>query len=67
VVGSCVAGIVLDSAGACAWQVCISVECRAGTLLRLEWEKSGAGEAPELRASVECGSVDSVWCRRRSV
>jgi hypothetical protein len=31
--GSCVAGIVLDSAGACAWWVCISVECWAGTLL----------------------------------
>jgi hypothetical protein len=28
---------------ACAWRVCIIVECRAGSLLRLEWEKSGAG------------------------
>jgi hypothetical protein len=62
-----VAGIVLDSAGACAWRVCISVECRAGSLLRLEREKSGLGEAPDLRASVECGCVDSVWCGRRSM
>jgi hypothetical protein len=37
--GLCVAGIVLDSAGACAWRVCISVESRAGSLLRLEREK----------------------------
>jgi hypothetical protein len=26
--------------------------------LRLEQEKSGVGEAPDLRASVECGCVD---------
>jgi hypothetical protein len=28
-----VAGIVLDGAGGVCWRVCISVECRAGTLL----------------------------------
>jgi hypothetical protein len=38
--GSCVAGIVLDNAGACAWRVCISVECRVGSLLP-EGERRG--------------------------
>jgi hypothetical protein len=56
-----VAGIVLDGAGGvCVWRVCISVECRAGTLLQVEQEKSGVGEAPDVRASVGCGCVDPV-------
>jgi hypothetical protein len=48
--------LFLTVQGACAWRVCISVECRAGTLLRLQ-QKSGVGEVPDLRVSVECGCV----------
>jgi hypothetical protein len=35
--------------------------------LRVEQEKSGVGEAPDVRASVGCGCVDPVWCGRRGV
>jgi hypothetical protein len=44
-----------------------SGEKREIAYLRLEREKSGVGEAPDLRASVECGCEDSVWCGRRSM
>jgi hypothetical protein len=34
-----------------------TIVCRAGSLLRFEWEKSGVDEVPAVRASVDCGCV----------
>jgi hypothetical protein len=35
-----------------------TIACRAGSLLRFEYEKSGVGEVPTVRASVGCGCVE---------
>jgi hypothetical protein len=35
-----------------------TIVCRAGSLLRFEQEKSGVGEVPASRASVDCGCVE---------
>jgi hypothetical protein len=43
------------------------VEKRESAYLCLERQKSGVGEARDLRASVECGCEDSVWSGRRSM
>jgi hypothetical protein len=40
-----------------------TIVCRAGSLLWFEYEKSGVGEVPAVRASVGCGCVEFclVW------